>query len=249
MTKITFLGTASAIPDKDHHNTHILLETEGRVVLIDCGENPIPRFDLLDVDPRLISDLILTHFHPDHVSGVPVFLMDLWLMGKKDSLVVHALDEGVEGVQKMMALFNWDDWDEMFPIKFHKVETVEGFELFSTSDIKFSSSPACHLIPSISIRIDVPGGAICFSSDTSPCESVLRLAENVDVLIHEAAGAFVGHSSAEQAGQIAQQANAKSLYLIHYPPESHADDLINQARKVFQGEVSLTEDLMVVNLI
>jgi ribonuclease Z len=68
------------------------------------------------------------------------------------------------------------------------------------------------------------------------------------VLIHEAAGASYGHSSAGQAGEIAQVAGASQLYLIHYPTiDMQADQLIAAARDRFSGPVQLATDLMQLN--
>jgi metal-dependent hydrolase (beta-lactamase superfamily II) len=38
------------------------------------------RLSKAGVDFNRLTDLILTHFHPDHVSGVPMLLMNMWLI-------------------------------------------------------------------------------------------------------------------------------------------------------------------------
>ena len=71
----------------------------------------------------------------------------------------------------------------------------------------------------------------------------MHLAEGADVLIHEAAGEFVGHSSAAQAAEIATQAEVGALYLIHYPTGRFArGNPLAEARAKFQGPVTLAED-------
>jgi ribonuclease Z len=92
MAKITFLGTASAVPDRNHQNTHFVVQTESGTVLVDCVGNPIVRLREAGIDPLSITDLVLTHFHPDHVSGVPLLLMDLWLLGRKQPLDIYGLE-------------------------------------------------------------------------------------------------------------------------------------------------------------
>jgi ribonuclease Z len=65
------------------------------------------------------------------------------------------------------------------------------------------------------------------------------------VLIHEAAGASPGHTSAPQAAEIARQAEVGSLYLIHYSASlRNQPALLQQARQIFPGPVNLAEDLM-----
>ena len=69
--KTFFLGTSKAIPDEHHENTHMVVVGEQRIVLIDRVDSPILRFKKVGVKFNRLSDLILTHFRPDHVSGVP----------------------------------------------------------------------------------------------------------------------------------------------------------------------------------
>jgi len=55
-----------------------------------------------------------------------------------------------------------------------------------------------------------------------------------------------GHSSPEQAGQIAQQAGVRKLYLIHYPVDAEVNDLVNRAKTCFSGGVVAARDLMTI---
>ena len=88
---------------------------------------------------------------------------------------------------------------------------------------------------------------MAYSCDTEPCQAVVRLAEGADVLIHEAAGASYGHSSAAQAGGIARQAEVGHLYLIHYRTRGYDPaPLIEDARNEFGGRVTLAEDFMTI---
>ena len=88
---------------------------------------------------------------------------------------------------------------------------------------------------------------MAYSCDTEPCDQVVELAEGVDILLHESTGEGFGHSSAFQAGEVAQKAGAKVLYLIHYPPEEFgSQELICEAAANFQGEVRFTEDFLVL---
>jgi ribonuclease Z len=69
------------------------------------------------------------------------------------------------------------------------------------------------------------------------------LARDADILIHEAAKNTPGHSSASQAGEIARQAGAKRLVLIHYRPAPHKfDRWVQEASATFGGPVELAQD-------
>jgi ribonuclease Z len=86
---------------------------------------------------------------------------------------------------------------------------------------------------------------IAYSGDTAPSSSVVNLARGADILIHEAAGASPGHSSAYQAGEIAKEAGVKKLYLIHFPTNGFDYKALTiEAAKAFGGTVEVLEDFM-----
>jgi ribonuclease Z len=97
------------------------------------------------------------------------------------------------------------------------------------------------------VRFEFTGGRhiLAYSSDTEPSQAVRRLAEGADVLIHEATGTGTGHSAPEKAGEIATQAGAGALYLIHYAPQlTRPEDLLEKARQTFGGPVFVAKDFM-----
>jgi ribonuclease Z len=250
MAKITILGSANAISDKNHENTHLLIHNQERVVLVDCAGNPIPGLKHAKIQPDQVSDLVLTHFHPDHVAGAPLLMMDLWLMGRTRPLTVHGLDHTISRLQVMMDLYDWKLWPNFFPVIFNIIPEAEKTPVIHDNDFLLSASPVNHLLPTIGIRLDIPSTqkAAAYSSDTEPCETMVRLAESVDILIHEAAGDSMGHSSAQQAGEIAQKSKAKSLYLIHYPLPNSQNQLIQAAKESYTGSVYIAQDFMEITL-
>ncbi len=247
MPKLIILGTSNAIPTENHDNTHMVLVGQEHTLLIDCVSNPILRLERAGVDPNYLTDLILTHFHPDHVSGVPLLLMDMWLMGRRHPLNVYGLDHTIDRIQQLMEAFDWSKWPDFFPVFFNRLSEEEKYPVIKCDEWRVFSSPVHHLIPTIGIRIEFcnSGKVMAYSCDTEPCLEVIRLAEKADALIHESTGETLGHTSAAQAGDIAGQAKAKSLYLIHYPArQGDPKVLISEAEKTFGGQVKLAEDFM-----
>lgn len=247
MPKLVILGSSNAIPDAERENTHMALLGEQRTVLIDCVGTPLVRLQQAGIDYRRLTDLILTHFHPDHVGGAPNLLMNLWLLGRKDPLHVYGLRHTLERLEKVMELFDWGSWPNFFPLRFHALAEEALVPVLSCDDFRIQASPVKHLVPTIGLRVDFPasGKALAYSCDTEPYHNVVELASGVDVLIHEASGASVGHSSAEQAASIARQAEAGRLYLIHYPAQTgDPGDLVTEARRAFDGPVELARDFM-----
>ncbi|MFQ3275260.1 MAG: ribonuclease Z [Candidatus Nanohaloarchaea archaeon] len=69
---------------------------------------------------------------------------------------------------------------------------------------------------------EVPGRKIVYSGDTAKCDNLIENAENADLLIHEATCTHdiieerKNHTSAKQAGEIAQDADVGKLVLTHF---------------------------------
>jgi ribonuclease Z len=172
-------------------------------------------------------------------------------MGRKTSLNIHGLDHTLNCVEKMMELYEWGDWPGFFPVDFHRLPTQEMVLVLEDEDFRIYSSPVTHLLPTIGLRVESlqSGRVIAYSCDTEPCSQVVKLARSVDILVHEATGQSHGHSSAAQAGEVANLAGAKSLYLIHYPPHFYgSQELLDEAGNNFSGEVKFAEDFLELEL-
>jgi ribonuclease Z len=249
MPKLIILGSSNAIPDREHENTHMVVVGERTTVLVDCVSSPILRLEQAGVDFHGLTDLILTHFHPDHVAGVPQLLMDMWLMGRKNALNIYGLHHTVDRMEDLMGFYSWAEWPSFFPVAFYRLPAQEMTIVMENDELRVFASPVRHMIPTVGLRFEfkASGKSLAYSCDTEPCPEVVRLAQGADVLIHESAGAFRGHSSAAQAGEVARQAEVGALYLIHYPTGPYTSgDLVAEARERFPGPVQLAEDFMVI---
>ncbi len=252
MAQVIILGSSNAVSSPEHENTHLAILTASRQILVDCGANPIQRLQQADLNPTLLTDVILTHFHPDHVGSFPLLLMDMWLMGRTAPLTVYGLSYTLERIEKVLDVYGWKTWPRFFPVQFSLIAPVEDTPVLHFPEVKISAYPVKHFLPNIGLRVEfVPENKIfAYSCDTAPCPALPRLAREADVLLHEASGATEGHTSAPQAGEIASQAKAKSLYLIHYPTgrfANPAQDLQSEARQTYGGPVILTQDLLKID--
>lgn len=247
MTKLIILGSSNAVPSLENENTHLLVLGDQYKILVDCPSNPLLRLETLGINFNEITDLILTHFHPDHVAGLPQFLMSMWLLGRLAPLAIYGLKHTIDRAEAMMDLFCWSEWRNFFPVHFHRLPEDEMFPFLENAEMHVFSSPVKHFVPTIGLRFEFAGKnrIFSYSSDTAACNAILPLAENADLLLHEASGASSGHSSAAQAGEVAHSARAKELLLIHYPSGKYAqDDLVAQAAQTFSGPVRLATDFM-----
>jgi ribonuclease Z len=248
MAKLVFLGTASAVSYEGHENTYMAVQgTEGSF-LIDCASKALLRLKKAGIHFMDLSDLVITHFHPDHVGGLPNLLMEMWILGRKSEFRIYGSDHTISRIVKMMALFDWDTWSNMYPVTFTTLPLEESQLVFENSEFTIQSTPVDHLIPTLGLRIEYKknGFVTAYSCDTNPTENTVQLAKDADVLIHEAAGPHQGHSTSYQAGEIASQAQARCLYLIHYSfyGDQTPESMLQDAKKTFPGDVYLAEDFM-----
>ncbi|MCB9438607.1 MAG: MBL fold metallo-hydrolase [Anaerolineales bacterium] len=253
MARLIILGSAAAVSDADHDNTHFVLQGRNSVVLVDCGSNPVVKLRRFGIHYNQLTDMILTHFHPDHVYGVPMLLMHMWLLGRRKPLRVHGLHHCIERTEDLMSAFSWDDWPQFFPVAFHRVAHRQQTEILDNADFRITAWPVHHYqVPTMGLRIECKdsGKTIGYSCDTAPVPNVVEIARGVDMLIHESTGSDpAGHSSAAQAGQIAVQAGAKRLVLVHYEVwERDPTPLLDEAHQVYHGPIELASDFNVYDI-
>lgn len=245
MDRLTILGSGFAVANQEQENTYLIYQSEKHTVLVDCGNNPVGKMQRAGITVNQVTDLILTHAHADHMGALPLLLMDMWLLKRETALNIYGLPVTLEKARALLAIFDWEKWANMFKVNFFPVsdETIQ--KVIDTDDIRVSTGPVVHLIPTIGVRIESPakGTVVVYSCDGEPSDKLDRLASGATMLIQEAAGPGKGHTSPEDAGKNASKAGAKELILIHYGPDFGDADLEAKAKKYFSGSVKAGKDL------
>lgn len=100
------------------------------------------------------------------------------------------------------------------------------------------------------------GKKISYSGDTRPCEKMIELAKNSDILIHESTyeetdkerAVDNSHSTSKEAAQIAKSANVKKLILTHISTRYTSDETIKkEAQEIFENTI-IAKDYMTIEL-
>ena len=102
--ELTFLGTGSAIPTKRRNHPAMFLRYKGEGILIDCGEGTQRQFRKAGLNPCKISRILITHWHGDHVFGLPGILNTLRLNGYNRKLEIYGPRGSKEWVRKYLDL-------------------------------------------------------------------------------------------------------------------------------------------------
>jgi len=138
--KLTFLGTASAIPTVKRNHTAILLDYKGEHILFDCGEGTQRQFRKARLNLGKITRILISHWHADHVLGVPGLLQTLGLSGYHKTLHIYGPRGTKRFMKKILGLFVFK---EKYSIK---VEEVSG-KFFETDDFYLEAKAMIHGIP------------------------------------------------------------------------------------------------------
>jgi len=100
MIEVTFLGTGSAVPTSARNHPAVLLKYKAENMLFDCGEGTQRQFRKARLNPCKLTRLFISHWHGDHVLGIPGLLQTLVLNNYPRVLEVY----GPRGTKKFMNL-------------------------------------------------------------------------------------------------------------------------------------------------
>ena len=140
MIKLTFLGTSAAIPSAKRNHTAILLTYYGENILVDCGEGTQRQFRKAKLNPCKITRILITHWHADHILGIPGLLKTFALSGYNKTLFIY----GPRGTKILMkALLKLFAFKGEYPIKVEEVDE----KFFETKDFYLKAKKMTHSVP------------------------------------------------------------------------------------------------------
>ncbi len=99
MIRIVFLGTSDAIPSEKRNHTSLFLNYGAENILVDCGEGTQRQMRIAKINPCSITKILITHWHGDHVLGLPGLLESMALNGYNRKLEVY----GPKGTKQFMS--------------------------------------------------------------------------------------------------------------------------------------------------
>ncbi len=103
--KITFLGTSAAIPTSKRNHTAILLNYKEENILFDCGEGTQRQFRKAKLNPCKISKILITHWHGDHVFGLPGLFQTLALNEYNKNLKIFGPKDTKSFMKNLIGFF------------------------------------------------------------------------------------------------------------------------------------------------
>jgi len=218
--------------------------------LVDMGPGVLRRLLDANIDPKTIDFILITHFHPDHLSDlVPFLFASNYAYGDLRKEPFHMIGPlGAEAFyESLVGVFG--DW--IVPTgnrRIGKEVSATAPDLMEFGDLTIRSAPANHHFPSVSYRIQSGDKSITISGDTDFSDALISLALGSDLLVCEAsfpdAMKRKGHLTPSEAGVIASGARVRKLILTHFYPPCDEHDVVGEAARRFDGEICKAEDLM-----
>ncbi len=244
--RIIFLGTAAAVSTSNRDNTSILLDD----LLIDCPGNVFGKMKKVGYDPLKLQGVLITHGHIDHIYGLPSLIEMLRLSGRKKPLTVYVGQHFYELTRYCLEIYDLLNPEKGFEIMLKSISYEEQL-LFKNSSISVFAFPVRHSVPNLGLKIQSFQSTVVYTSDTEPCEDLVKFFSDAELLIHESTCSYLytrrmeGHSCAEDVARLAQFSNVKTLCLVHLGPEidSKETDLVDELKQYFLGKILIPNDL------
>ncbi len=258
--KITFYGTRGSVPIPEPEylrvggNTPCVLFTSdnGRIAIFDAGTG-IRKLgdDLLARSHEQYDNIFiaLSHTHWDHIQGFP-FFPPAYDPARHFTISILGRDRQTRDLED---IFSTQMQREYFPVPLAKM----GAKMtFATPERAHFTTPITgnkvvtlrhnHPGGAYSYRVEESGKTFVYCTDVEHADgidpNIVALAEHADLLVHDAQ--FTpeelkerkgwGHSSWEQAVEVAEQSGAKRLALFHHDPE-HTDKFLFRMEKECQN--------------
>lgn len=139
--KLTFLGTSDQIPSKKRNHSAMLLTYDGENILIDCGEGTQRQFRRANINMCKITRILITHWHGDHVFGLPGLLSSLALSGYRKTLCIYGPKGTKEFMRNLLSVFRFT---KSYPIEVHEIGTGKFLDM---KDFYIEAKGMTHGIP------------------------------------------------------------------------------------------------------
>ncbi|MEM8599484.1 MAG: MBL fold metallo-hydrolase [Bacteroidota bacterium] len=211
--------------------------------VIDCGGDVVQRMLMAGLYADDLRALYLTHAHPDHIAGFPLFIEKVWLMGRRAPIPVYGPAHALDAARRLFSVFDTSSWEGLPECAWYPIVMEPNTPVLTTGRFQVTATPTVHPLPTVALRFDArrTGTSMTYSCDTAPSDAVCALASGTTLFVHEANGVVPGvHSSVEEATTCAKTAEAERLVLIHLPPLVD-DATMNAGRSIFPNTVLGTD--------
>lgn len=234
-----------------------------KVIIFDAGSGL--RLLGLDLQKRQINkfDLFFTHFHYDHICGLPFFapLYDTDCAVSIWSGHLQRKNATQKSIEDYMAHPFFPVGPEVFKATVTHHDFTAGNVISLDGGIEIETCVLNHPGGATGYRINFDGRSFCYITDTehkpdSLDENILALVKNTDVMIYDSTYSdseypnYVdfGHATWEEGIRICQKANVGKFGLFHHRPsrtDAELDAIERAAKKKFPNSFTTRDNLKI----
>lgn len=150
MLDVCLLGTGGMLPLPDRYLTSMIARYNGRKLLIDCGEGTQVTMRLLGWGYKTLDIICFTHYHGDHVTGLPGLLLTLNNTGRTEPLTLI----GPPGLKKVVEGLTIVSRDIGFQL--HFMELPYEKQIVQVGDFIITVLPVPHNVKCFAYTIENP---------------------------------------------------------------------------------------------
>ena len=247
--RLTVLGAAASHAAAGQACAGHLVEAGGVRLLLDCGNGVLANAYRV-IDPYTIDAVFVTHNHPDHY--VDLYSLQSMLRyapdGPRAAMRVF-MPEGLFGrMQHLLSDRGAAEFREAFEVSVLK----DGVSV-QVGGITVTPRLVEHTDPTFALVVAADGVRLAYTSDTGCCERVREAVRGADLIVSEATlpeayADMSPHLTARQAGEVARQAGAGELILVHVWPTNDRETMEREASEAFGRRVRVATELDVIDV-
>ena len=150
MLDVCLLGTAGMMPQPHRWLTALMTRYNGSSLLIDCGEGTQIAMKEAGLSPNPIDIICFTHYHADHISGLPGLLLS---MGNSDRTEPVTMI-GPKGLKTVVNALRVIAPELPFPIEYVEIDGDEAS--YEINGYHITAYKVKHNITCYGYTIDIP---------------------------------------------------------------------------------------------
>jgi ribonuclease BN (tRNA processing enzyme) len=186
---LQFVGCGDAFGSGGRFNTCFHLVGDKINTLIDCGATSLVAMNRLGIDRNGIDTIFITHFHADHVGGLPFFLLEANYVLKRDKALTIAGPVGLKShlAEVMEGAFPGTNTLQLrFPLMLRELEIGKRNDVGQLAVTPFHVVHDDRAGPCLGFRFEAEGKVIAYSGDTEWTDALIDLGRDADLFICEA---------------------------------------------------------------